>query len=76
MQVTYANIVSLAVSSAHKMGLQVFLVWEDIVQVRPKMMLCLLAAAMAEDLRRTLERDRQRLSATLGPALERGSSSG
>jgi len=36
-----------AVSCAHKMGCRVFASWEDIVKVRPKMVLSILAAAMA-----------------------------
>ena len=47
-----------AISCAHKIGCRVFLSWEDIVQVRPKMILTLLAAAMQQDmLRRNLGRD-------------------
>ena len=34
------------------MGCRVFCTWEDIVEARPKMMICLFAAAMAEDMRR------------------------
>ena len=46
-----------AISCAHKMGCRVFLTWEDIVQVKPKMVLTLLAAAMQQDmLRRDLGR--------------------
>ena len=41
-----------AISCAHKMGCRVFLTWEDIVEARPKMIICLFAAAMAEDMRR------------------------
>ena len=41
-----------AISCAHKAGLVVFATWEDLIEVRPKMTLCLLAAAMAEDMRR------------------------
>jgi len=42
-----------AVSAAHKMGCRVFILWEDIVQVRPKMMLSLLAAALTVDMQRS-----------------------
>jgi len=35
-----------AVSSAHKIGCKVFLVWQDIVEARSKMILCLFVAAM------------------------------
>ena len=41
-----------AISCAHKMGCRVFCTWEDIVEARPKMIICLFAAAMAEDMRR------------------------
>ena len=41
-----------AISCAFKMGCAVFLVWEDIVEVRPKMVLCLMAAVMAIDMQR------------------------
>jgi len=41
-----------AISCAHKMGSMVFATWEDIVEARPRSILCFLAAAMAEDLRR------------------------
>uniref|UniRef100_A0A7S3SBB2 Calponin-homology (CH) domain-containing protein n=1 Tax=Emiliania huxleyi TaxID=2903 RepID=A0A7S3SBB2_EMIHU len=41
-----------AISCAHKAGCTVFATWEDVVEGRPRMMLCLLAAIMAEDLRR------------------------
>ena len=41
-----------AISCAHKMGCTVFLVWEDLVLVRAKLVMCLLAAVMAEGLRR------------------------
>jgi plastin-1 len=41
-----------AISCAHKMGSLVFATWEDIVEARPRSILCFLAAAMAEDLRR------------------------
>jgi len=40
------------ISCAHKMGCLVFATWEDIVEARARSILCLLAAAMAEDLRR------------------------
>ncbi|KAL1499790.1 hypothetical protein AB1Y20_012475 [Prymnesium parvum] len=40
------------VSVAHKMGCRVFILWEDIVQARPKMILSLLAAALVIDMRR------------------------
>jgi len=42
----------LAVSTAHKMGCRAFLYWEDIVKVRPKMILSLLAAALTVDMQR------------------------
>ena len=49
---------SYAISCAHKMGCRVFLTWEDIVHVKPKMILTLLAAAMQHDmLHRKLGRD-------------------
>ena len=35
----------------HKMGCTVFAVWEDLVEVRPKMITVMLAAAMVRDLR-------------------------
>ena len=41
-----------AISCAHKMGCRVFCTWEDIVEARPKMIIWLFAAAMAEDMRR------------------------
>jgi len=41
-----------AISCAHKMGCTVFVNWEDLVQVEPKMMMLVFAAAMAEDIRR------------------------
>ena len=41
-----------AISCAHKAGCAMFLGWRDIVQVQPRMILCLLAAAMSLDLRR------------------------
>jgi plastin-1 len=41
-----------AISCAHKMGCMVFATWEDIVEARPRSVLCFLAAAMSEDLRR------------------------
>ena len=48
-----------AISCAHKMGCRVFLTWEDIVEVKPKMILTLLAAAMQQDmLRRGRRRER------------------
>jgi len=37
-----------AISVARKMGCTVFLLWEDIVEVKPKMMLTLFAAIMAQ----------------------------
>ena len=47
-----------AISCAHKMGCRVFLTWEDIVQVKPKMVLTLLAAAFQQDmLRRKLGKE-------------------
>ena len=47
-----------AISCAHKMGCRVFLGWEDLVEVQPKMVLSILAAAMAVDMRRNnLSRD-------------------
>lgn len=42
------------ISCAHKMGCSHFTAWEDVVELRPKMVMCLLAAAMAEDMRRHL----------------------
>ena len=41
-----------AISCAHKAGCTVFATWEDVIEGRPRMILCLLAALMAEDLRR------------------------
>jgi len=41
-----------AISCAHKMGCTVFSTWEDLVEVNPKMIMMVLAAAMAEDVRR------------------------
>ena len=41
-----------AISCAHKMGCTVFTSWRDIVEVQPRMVLCLLAAAMQVDMRR------------------------
>ena len=41
-----------AISCAHKMGCKVFTSWEDIVECKPKMIMCLVCAAMAEDIRR------------------------
>ena len=41
-----------AVSCAHKMGCQVFVSTYDIVEVQPNQMLCLIAAAMAVDMKR------------------------
>ena len=41
-----------AISCAHKAGCAMFLGWRDIVQVQPRMILCLLAAAMSLELRR------------------------
>ena len=35
-----------AISCAHKIGCTVFAVWEDLVEVRPKMVMVLLAATM------------------------------
>ena len=47
-----------AISCAHKMGCRVFLTWEDIAQVKPKMVLTLLAAAFQQDmLRRKLGKE-------------------
>ena len=33
-------------------GCKVFTSWEDIVECKPKMIMCLVCAAMAEDIRR------------------------
>ena len=41
-----------AISCAHKAGCTMFLGWRDIVEVQPRMILCLLAAAMSLDLQR------------------------
>ena len=41
-----------AVSCSHKMGCRVFLTWEDILEVKPRAMLTLLAAIMAIDMKR------------------------
>jgi len=41
-----------AVSCARKVGCSLFLLWEDIVEVRPKMILCFVAAVMATALSR------------------------
>ena len=41
-----------AISRAQKAGCAMFLGWRDIVQVQPRMILCLLAAAMSLELRR------------------------
>ena len=41
-----------AISCAHKMGCRVFCAWEDLVQLRPKMVMCMLASVMVEDTRR------------------------
>ena len=40
------------ISLARKLGAGVFLLWEDIVEVIPKMVLALLTSLMAEDLHR------------------------
>ena len=42
----------LAISTTHKLGGAIFATWEDVTEARPRMMLCLFAAVMAEDLRR------------------------
>ena len=36
-----------AISAARKLGCSVFVLWEDIVEVRPKMVLSFVAAVMA-----------------------------
>ena len=41
-----------AVSCAHKAGCTMFMGWRDIVQVQPRMILCLFAATMSLDLQR------------------------
>ena len=41
-----------AISCAHKAGCAMFLGWRDIVQVQPRLMLCLFAGAMSLDLQR------------------------
>uniref|UniRef100_A0A7S0LPT6 Calponin-homology (CH) domain-containing protein n=1 Tax=Coccolithus braarudii TaxID=221442 RepID=A0A7S0LPT6_9EUKA len=41
-----------AISCVLKMGACVFAVWEDIVEVRPKLLMTIFAAVMAEDLHR------------------------
>tara|TARA_B110001452_G_scaffold250037_2_gene237983 strand:+ start:1016 stop:1435 length:420 start_codon:yes stop_codon:yes gene_type:complete len=41
-----------AISCAHKAGCNTFLGWRDIVELQPKMILCLLAAIMSLDLQR------------------------
>ena len=40
-----------AISRAQKAGCAMFLGWRDIVQVQPRMILCLFAAAMSLELR-------------------------
>ena len=42
-----------AISCAHKAGCAVFASWQDIVEVQPRMMLCLIAAIMAVDMQRS-----------------------
>ena len=49
-----------AISCAHKMGCTVFISKYDIVEVQPNQMLCLMAAAMAVDMRRN-DMSRQQL---------------
>ena len=41
-----------AISSARKLGCTLFLLWEDIVDVRPKMILTFVATVMMFDLKR------------------------
>ena len=41
-----------AISSARKIGCTLFLLWEDIVDVRPKMILTFVATVMMFDLKR------------------------
>ena len=38
-----------AISCAHKMGCRVFTTWEDVVNVKQRMILCLVCAVMEQD---------------------------
>ena len=50
------------------MGCRVFLVWEDIVEVKPKMILTLLASVCAEDMKRR-QLDKAAVSALVATAV-------
>ena len=48
-----------AISCAHKLGCRVFTTWEDIVNLKARMILCLIAGIMEQDIRAGQYTDRK-----------------